>query len=74
MLVHLTPELEAKILRSAAEQGRNPEELVQEVVARHFEDESRLIEAVERGEEALLRGEYLTHGEVGRRIERFLKP
>jgi len=73
MQVHFTPELEAKFTQSAAQQGRNPE-LVQEVVARHFDEESRFIEAVNRGEEALQRGEYLTHEEVGRRLERFLQP
>jgi predicted transcriptional regulator len=29
---------------------------------------------VRRGEEALERGEYLTHEEVGRRLGRFLQP
>jgi len=73
MLVHFTPELEAKVMRTAAQQGRNPEELVQEVVARHFDEENRFIEAVRRGEEALENGEYLTHEQVGQRLERFLK-
>ncbi len=74
MEVHFTPELEAKLAQSAAQQGRNPSELVQEVVSRYFDEESRLIEAVSRGEEALQRGEYLTHEQVGRRLERFLQP
>ena len=30
--------------------------------------------AVKRGEEALQRGEYLTHEQVGQRLQRFLKP
>jgi hypothetical protein len=34
MQVHFTPELEAKLAQSAALQGRNPDDLVQEVVAR----------------------------------------
>jgi hypothetical protein len=29
---------------------------------------------VNRGEEALGRGEYLTHEQVGQRLERFLRP
>jgi predicted transcriptional regulator len=29
---------------------------------------------VKRGEEALQRGEYLTHEQVGQRLQRFLKP
>ena len=74
MEVHFTPELEAKLAQSAAQQGRNPDELVQDVVARHFEEERRFLEAVNRGEEGLERGEYLTHEQVGQRLERFLRP
>jgi predicted transcriptional regulator len=74
MEVHFTPELEAQLTESAAQQGRKPDELVQEVVARYFEEERRFIEAVNRGEEAFERGEYLTHEQVGRRLERFLRP
>jgi len=73
MLVHLTPELEAKIIQSAAEQGVNPEEFVKQTLTRYFEEESSFIDAIKRGEEALSRGEYLTHEEVGQRLERFLK-
>ena len=73
MEVHFTPELEAKLTQSATQQGRNPDELVQEVVAQYFDEESRFIQAVNRGEEALRRGEYLTHEQVGQRLERFLR-
>jgi predicted transcriptional regulator len=48
--------------------------LVQQVVARYFDEESRFIDAVSRGEKALLDGEYLTHEQVGLRLERFLRP
>jgi predicted transcriptional regulator len=72
--VHFTPEIEAKLAQSAARQGRNPDELVQEVVSQYFDEESRFIEAVNRGEESLDRGEYLTHDEVGRRLDRFMQP
>ena len=74
MEVHFTPEQEAKLAQSAAQQGRNPDELVRQVVARYFEEESRFADAVKRGEEALERGEYLTHEQVGQRLERFLQP
>jgi hypothetical protein len=60
MEVHFPPELEAKVTRSAAEQSRNPEELVQGVVSRHFEEEARFVEAARRDEDALPQGEYLT--------------
>jgi predicted transcriptional regulator len=73
MEVHFPPELEAKLTHSAARQGSNPEELVQDVVSRYFEEEARFVEAVKRGEEALQRGEYLTHEQVGQRLQRFLQ-
>ena len=73
MEVHFPPELEAKLTRSAAQQGRDPEELIQDVVSRYFEEETRFVEAVKRGEEALRRGEYLAHEQVGQRLERFLQ-
>jgi predicted transcriptional regulator len=62
------------LTNSAAKQGRNPDELVQEVLTRYFEEEARLVEAVKRGDDALQRGEYLTHEEVGQRLQRFLQP
>jgi predicted transcriptional regulator len=74
MELHVTGELEAKITESAAQQGRRPEELVQDLLTRYFEEEARFIEAVNRGEEALHRGEHLTHEQVGHRIRRFLRP
>ncbi len=74
MEVNFTPELEAKLTTSAAQSGRNAGELVQDVVARYFEEEARFVEAVKRGEEAFERGEYLTHEQVGRRLQRFLQP
>jgi predicted transcriptional regulator len=74
MEVQFTPELEAKLARSAAQQGRNPVELVEQVMARYFDEESRFIDAVNRGEQALLNGEFLSHEQVGQRLDRFLRP
>jgi predicted transcriptional regulator len=74
MDVHFTPELEARLAQSAAEQGRDPDELVQEILMRYFDEEARFVAAVERGEEALERGDYLTHEQVGQHLGRFLGP
>lgn len=73
MEVQVTGELEAKLANSAARQGRNPADLVQDVLASYFEEEARFIEAVQRGEDALQRGEYLTQEQVGQRLQRFLQ-
>jgi predicted transcriptional regulator len=74
MEVHFPPETEAKLTHSAAQQGRAPDELAQEIVTRYFEEEARFVEAVKRGEDSLQRGEYLTHEQVGQRLQRFLQP
>ncbi len=73
MEVHFSPEIEARLMDSAARLGRNADEFLQDVVARHFEVEPRFVEMVERGEESLRRGDYLTHEEVGVRLSRFLR-
>lgn len=73
MEVRLTGELEAKLAHSAAQQGRAPDDLVQDVLTRYFEEEARFVEAVKRGEDALQRGESLTHEQVGQRLRRFLQ-
>lgn len=72
MEVHLTGELEAKLAHSAARQGRNPDDLVEDVLRSYFEEEARFVEAVKRGDDALQRGEYLTQEQVGQRLQRFL--
>jgi predicted transcriptional regulator len=72
MEVHFPPNLQARLDERANEQGRNLDEVVQDVVARYFEEEDRFIEAVKRGEAALERGEFLTHEQVGDRLRRFL--
>lgn len=73
MEVRLPPDLDSKLRRSAARQGRNPDEVLQDVLARHFESEERFADAVKLGEEAIERGECLTHQQVGQRLHRFLQ-
>jgi predicted transcriptional regulator len=72
MEIHFTPEIAAKLTLSAAQKGRNPDEFVQDVLTQYLDDEARFVEAVKRGEDALQRGDYLTHEQVGRRLQRFL--
>jgi len=72
MEVHVTGELEAKLIHSAALQGYSPDQLVEDARMRYFE-EAHFVEAVKRGEEALNRGEYLNHEQVGQRLQWFLQ-
>ena len=70
MEVHVTPELEAKLAHIAARQGRDTEELVQEVLIRYLEQEARFTEAVQKGIASADRGDLLDHDEVVSRIEK----
>jgi predicted transcriptional regulator len=74
MEVHFESDLEARLTARATQQGRKPDEFVQDVVASYLDEEDRFAEAVKRGEDALERGEYLTHEQVGERLRRFLRP
>jgi len=57
----------------ATRQGRDSNTFAQEAISRYLEEEARFIEAVKLGEGALDRGEYLTHKEVGERLERLFR-
>ena len=74
MEVHFNSNLEARLTQRATQQGRKPDEFVQDVVARYLDEEDRFVAAVKRGEDALEHGEYLTHEQVGERLRRFLQP
>jgi predicted transcriptional regulator len=69
MEVNLSPELEAKLNRRAAEQGRDSQSLVQEAVERLLAYDDWFIREVEKGLAAADRGEFVEHEEVGRLID-----
>ena len=70
MEVQLTPEQEAELSKLASRRGREPKQLAEEVLSSYLENEARFVEAVQRGIESLNRGEYISHEEVGARIDR----
>ncbi len=72
MVVHLTPDLEAKLARVAAERGRDAETLATEVIERFVDYDEWFISEVEKGLAQIERGEVLTHEEVGARMEKLL--
>jgi predicted transcriptional regulator len=74
MEIQFNPDLQARLVQKAAQRGVDPNEVVQEVVARYFEEEDRFVGAVKRGEAALERGESLSHEQVAERLRRFLQP
>jgi predicted transcriptional regulator len=72
MEVHLNPDMQAKLARLAAEQGRNTEALVQEAIERFVDYDECFIREVERGLASADRGELLTHEDVGAWLEKLI--
>jgi len=72
MDVILTPELQAKLDKVAAQQGRDVQSLVQEAVQRLVDYDQWFVREVEKGLAQIERGEVLEHEEVGARLEKLL--
>jgi hypothetical protein len=47
MEVHFPPDMQEKLLHSASKQGRDAEELIQDVLTQYLADEARFFEVVE---------------------------
>jgi predicted transcriptional regulator len=73
MEIHLTPEQEHRLSELAAYRGRDADTLAREAISRYLEEEARFVEAVKLGEAALECGDYLTHEQVGKRLERLFQ-
>jgi predicted transcriptional regulator len=75
MEVCFTPELQAKLTRLAAEQGRESESLVLEAVERMVDYDDWFTREVAKGEAAADEGEFVEHEDVGKLIQnRFSVP
>ena len=68
MQVNLPPELQAKLDRIAAQQGRAPESLVNEAIERFVGYDEWFIRQVEKGLAQLERGETLEHEQVAAKM------
>lgn len=69
MDVPLNPDLQAKLSRLAAEQGRASEALVVEAVERLVNYEEWFLREVEKGIAAAERGDFLDHADVRKMID-----
>ena len=74
MEVRLNAELQAKVERAAAENQSEPAEYVEKLVESYVEHDTWFRQKVKQGLEQLDRGEFLTHEEMGARIEKMLRP
>ncbi len=69
MEVDLTPDLEAKLRRLAAEQGRDTRALMREALERFLDYDEWFAREVEKGLAAADRGELTEHAEIGKLID-----
>jgi predicted transcriptional regulator len=69
MDVPLNPDLQAKLTRLAAEQGRASESLVVEAVERMVNYEEWFLREVNKGLAAAERGEFVDHADVRKMID-----
>jgi predicted transcriptional regulator len=74
MEISLTPEIEERLARIATEAGKAANEVVQELVADYLDHDEWFRREVQKGLASLDRGKFVSHEEVGRRIERILRP
>lgn len=65
MEVYLTPDLQAKLTRLAAEQGRDSQALVLEAVERLVDYDDWFLREVEKGLSAADRGDFIEHEDIG---------
>ena len=73
MQVNLPPELQAKLDRLAAQQGRQPESLVNEAVERLVSYDEWFVRQVEKGLAQVERGEVFEHEEVVANVENLIR-
>jgi predicted transcriptional regulator len=69
MEVNLTPELQAKLSRLAAERGRDTQALAQEAIERFVDYDEWFLREVENGLAAAGRGEFIDHEDIAKLID-----
>ncbi len=70
MELDFTPDVQAKLARIAAEQGRDTKALVREAVERFVSYDEWFIREIEKGLAAADRGEFVEHEKVRKIIDR----
>jgi predicted transcriptional regulator len=73
MEISLAPELESRLARIAAEAGKAADQVVQELVADYVDHDEWFRQEVQKGLASLDDGKFVSHEEVGRRIERIFR-
>ena len=73
MEVHFSPELQAELDRIAVQYSGGADEYVQQLVEYYLDHDAWFREQVRQGIGQLDRGEFLTHEEVGARIDEMFR-
>ena len=74
MEISLAPELEARLAQIASEAGKAANEVVQELVVDYLNHDEWFRREVQKGLASLDDDKFVSHEEVGRQIERILRP
>jgi predicted transcriptional regulator len=73
MELNLKPELEAKLARVAGENNRGVEEYVQQLVEHYLDHDAWFRQEVKKGLDQLDRGEFVSHEDVGTRLNQMFR-
>ncbi len=74
MEVNLDPKLQAKLARIAAENNSGAEEYTRQLIEHYIDpDEALFREKVKTGLEQIDRGDFVTHDDVGARIDQMFR-
>ena len=73
MVVQLKPGQEERLQHLASRSGLTPDELLQQQLDRFLDYQEDLAMAVRRGDEDIVAGRVVEHGEVVARIEKLLQ-
>jgi len=72
MEINLTPDVQTKLTRLAAERGRDAEALAREAIERFVDYDVWFVNELEKGLAQIAQGQTLTHEAVGWRLEKSL--
>jgi len=73
MEVNLGPELQAKLARVAAENNSGAEEYVRQLVEQYLDHDAWFRQRVKKGLSQLDEKEFVTHEEIGTRIDQMFR-
>jgi predicted transcriptional regulator len=74
MEISLAPEIEERLTKIASEAGKAADQVVQELVADYLNHDEWFRREVQKGLASLDSGKFVSHEEVGRKIERIFRP